>query len=168
MTPHLSSLKFLEKSYRLAIARTDSLMMDINEIKKIIPHRYPFILVDKIIECDMDSRIVGIKNVTANEPFFQGHFPEFPVMPGVLIIEALAQVACILGIKILDRGDPSAVVFTGIDKAKFRRPGVPGDQLRLELTKIKQRGTFFRFEGKAFVEDALATECTIQAMLGKD
>ena len=143
-------------------------MMDINEIKKIIPHRYPFLLVDKIIECDMDSRIVGIKNVTANEPFFQGHFPEFPVMPGVLIIEALAQVACILGIKILDKEGPSAVFFTGIDKAKFRRPVVPGDQLRLELTKIKQRGTFFRFEGKAFVEDALATECTIQAMLGKD
>ena len=128
-------------------------MMDISEIKKIIPHRYPFLLVDKIIECDMDSRIVGIKNVTANEPFFQGHFPE---------------VACILGIKILDREGPSAVFFTGIDKAKFRRPVVPGDQLRLELTKIKQRGTFFRFEGKAFVEDALATECTIQAMLGKD
>ena len=143
-------------------------MMDINEIKKIIPHRYPFLLVDKIIECDMDSRIVGIKNVTANESFFQGHFPESPVMPGVLIIEALAQVACILGIKILDREGPSAVFFTGIDKAKFRRPVVPGDQLRLELTKIKQRGTFFRFEGKAFVEDALATECTIQAMLGKD
>ena len=143
-------------------------MMDISEIKKIIPHRYPFLLVDKIIECDMDSRIVGIKNVTANEPFFQGHFPEFPVMPGVLIIEALAQVACILGIKILDREGLSAVFFTGIDKAKFRRPVVPGDRLRLELTKIKQRGTFFRFEGKAFVEDALATECTIQAMLGKD
>ena len=143
-------------------------MMDINEIKKILPHRYPFLLVDKVIECDMDSRIVGIKNVTANEPFFQGHFPEFPVMPGVLIIEALAQVACILGIKILDREGPSAVFFAGIDKAKFRRPVVPGDQLRLELTKIKQRGTFFRFEGKAFVEDALATECTIQAMLGKD
>ncbi len=142
--------------------------MDINEIKKILPHRYPFLLVDKVIECDMDSRIVGIKNVTVNEPFFQGHFPEFPVMPGVLIIEALAQVACILGIKILNKEGQPAVFFTGIDKAKFRRPVVPGDQLRLELTKIKQRGTLFRFEGKAFVGDALATECTIQAMLGKD
>ena len=77
-------------------------MIDINEIKKIIPHRYPFLLVDKIIECDMESRIVGVKNVTINEPFFQGHFPEFPVMPGVLIIEALAQVACILGMKIMN------------------------------------------------------------------
>ena len=116
-------------------------MIDINEIKKIIPHRYPFLLVDKVIECDMDSRIVGIKNVTANEPFFQGHFPEFPIMPGVLIIEALAQVACILGIKILDKEVGPVVFFTGIDKAKFRRPVVPGDQLRLELTKIKQKGT---------------------------
>ena len=142
--------------------------MDINEIKKILPHKYPFLLVDKVIECDMDSRIVGIKNVTANEPFFQGHFPECPVMPGVLIIEALAQVACILGIKILDKEGEPVVFFTGIDKAKFRRPVVPGDQLRLELTKIKQKGTLFRFEGKAFVGDALATECTIQAMLGKD
>ena len=145
-----------------------SSMMDINEIKKTIPHRYPFLLVDKVIECDMDSRIVGIKNVTVNEPFFQGHFPEFPVMPGVLIIEALAQVACILGVKILGKEGEPSVFFTGIDKAKFRRPVVPGDQLRLELTKIKQRGTLFRFEGKAFVGDALATECTIQAMLGKD
>ena len=143
-------------------------MMDINEIKRILPHRYPFLLVDKVIECDMDSRIIGIKNVTANEPFFQGHFPKFPVMPGVLIIEALAQVACILGAKILNREGEAAVFFTGIDGAKFRKPVVPGDQLRLELTKIKQRGTLFRFEGKAFVEEKLATECTIQAMLGKD
>ena len=143
-------------------------MMDINEIKKIIPHRYPFLLVDKIIECDFESRIVGIKNVTVDEPFFQGHFPEFPVMPGVLIIEALAQTACILGLKILKLEGQGSVFFTGIDAAKFRKPVVPGDQLRMELTKIKQRKSLFRFEGKAFVENALATECTIQAMMGKD
>jgi len=143
-------------------------MMDINEIKKIIPHRYPFLLVDRIIECDFESRIVGIKNVTADEPFFQGHFPEFPVMPGVLIIEALAQTACILGLKILQLEGQSSVFFTGIDAAKFRKPVVPGDQLRMELTKIKQRKSLFRFEGKAFVEDVLATECTIQAMMGND
>ena len=142
--------------------------MDINEIKKIIPHRYPFLLVDRIIECDFDSRIVGIKNVTADEPFFQGHFPEFPVMPGVLIIEALAQTACILGLKILKLEGQGSVFFTGIDRAKFRKPVVPGDQLRLELTKIKQRKSIFRFEGKAFVDDKLATECTIQAMMGKE
>ena len=143
-------------------------MMDINEIKKIIPHRYPFLLVDRIIECDFESRIVGIKNVTADEPFFQGHFPEFPVMPGVLIIEALAQTACILGLKILKLEGKGSVFFTGIDGAKFRKPVVPGDQLRLELTKIKQRKSLFRFEGKAFVDDKLATECTIQAMMGNE
>ena len=143
-------------------------MMDINEIKTIIPHRYPFLLVDRIIECDFDSRIVGIKNVTVDEPFFQGHFPEFPVMPGVLIIEALAQTACILGLKILKLEGQGSVFFTGIDAAKFRKPVVPGDQLRMELTKIKQRKSLFRFEGKAFVENVLATECTIQAMMGKD
>ena len=143
-------------------------MMDINEIRKIIPHRYPFLFVDRIIECDFESRIVGIKNVTADEPFFQGHFPEFPVMPGVLIIEALAQTACILGLKILKLEGKGSVLFTGIDGAKFRKPVVPGDQLRLELTKIKQRKSLFRFEGKAFVDDKLATECTIQAMMGNE
>lgn len=142
-------------------------MLDINEIKKIIPHRYPFLLVDKIIECDDESRIVGIKSVTMNEPFFQGHFPEYPIMPGVLIVEAMAQVACILGMRILKREGRSSVFFTGIDKVKFRKPVVPGDVLRLELTKIKQRGELFRFEGKALVEDKVVTQGTIQAILGK-
>jgi len=143
-------------------------MMDIDEIKRIIPHRYPFLLVDRIIECDMESRIVGIKNVTTNEPFFQGHFPEYPIMPGVLIIEALAQVACILALKKLKKEGHGSVFFTGIDGAKFRQPVRPGDQLRLELEKIKQRGTLFRFQGSAYVEDKLAAECTLQAMLGKE
>lgn len=142
-------------------------MLDINEIKKIIPHRYPFLLVDKIIECDDESRIVGIKSVTMNEPFFQGHFPEYPIMPGVLIVEAMAQVACILGMRILKREGRSSVFFTGIDKVKFRKPVVPGDVLRLELTKVKQRGDLFRFEGKALVEDQVVTQGTIQAILGK-
>ncbi|TDJ58579.1 MAG: 3-hydroxyacyl-ACP dehydratase FabZ [Nitrospina sp.] len=142
-------------------------MLDINEIKKLIPHRYPFLLVDKIIECDDESRIVGIKSVTMNEPFFQGHFPEYPIMPGVLIVEAMAQVACILGMRILKREGRSSVFFTGIDKVKFRKPVVPGDVLRLELTKVKQRGDLFRFEGKALVEDQVVTQGTIQAILGK-
>ena len=143
-------------------------MMDIDEIKRIIPHRYPFLLVDRIIECDMESRIVGIKNVTTNEPFFQGHFPEYPIMPGVLIIEALAQVACILALKILKKEGHGSVFFTGIDEAKFRQPVRPGDQLRLELTKVKQRGTLFRFKGRAYIGDKIAAECALQAMLGKD
>ncbi len=142
-------------------------MLDINEIKKIIPHRYPFLLVDKIIECDDESRIVGIKSVTMNEPFFQGHFPEYPIMPGVLIVEAMAQVACILGMRILKSEGRSSDFFTGIDRVKFRKPVVPGDVLRLELTKVKQRGELFRFEGKALVEDQVVTQGTIQAILGK-
>jgi len=141
--------------------------MDICEIKKVIPHRYPMLLVDRVIESDWENRIVGIKNVTANEPFFQGHFPAFPVMPGVLIIEAMAQVGCILALKILGReGDPS-VFFTGIDEAKFRRPVVPGDQLRMVLEKVKQRGTLFRFKAAAYVGEELAAECTLQAMAAK-
>ena len=143
-------------------------MMDINEIKKIIPHRYPFLLVDRITDCDMESRIVGIKNVTTNEPFFQGHFPDFPIMPGVLIIEALAQVGCILALKILKKEGHGSVFFTGIDNAKFRQPVRPGDQLKLELIKIKERGTLFRFQGNAYVMDKLVAECTLQAILGKD
>ena len=143
-------------------------MIDIDEIKRIIPHRYPFLLVDQITECDMESRIVGIKNITINEPFFQGHFPNFPLMPGVLIIEALAQVACILALKTLKKEGHGSVFFTGIDRAKFRQPVRPGDQLRLELTKVKERGTLFRFQGNAYVKDKLAAECTLQAVLGKD
>ncbi len=142
-------------------------MLDVNDIKKILPHRYPFLLVDRIIECDDDTRIVGIKNVTTNEPFFQGHFPEYPVMPGVLIVEAMAQAACILALRILKREGHASVLFTGIDGVKFRKPVVPGDVLRLELTKIKQRGDLFRFQGQAFVGEQLVTEGTLQAILGK-
>jgi 3-hydroxyacyl-[acyl-carrier-protein] dehydratase len=142
-------------------------MLDINEIKKIIPHRYPFLLVDKIIECDDDSSIVGIKSVTMNEPFFQGHFPEYPVMPGVLIVEAMAQVACILAMRVLKKEGHTSVFFTGIDGVKFRKPVVPGDVLRLELTKTKQRGELFRFDGKALVEEQVVTQGTLQAVLGK-
>jgi 3-hydroxyacyl-[acyl-carrier-protein] dehydratase len=142
-------------------------MFDINEIKKIIPHRYPFLLVDKIIECDDDTNIVGIKSVTMNEPFFQGHFPDFPVMPGVLIVEAMAQVACILAMRVLKKEGHASVFFTGIDGVKFRKPVVPGDVLRLELTKTKQRGELFRFDGKTLVEDQVVTQGTLQAVLGK-
>lgn len=142
-------------------------MLDINEIKKIIPHRYPFLLVDRIIECDDESRIVGLKSVTMNEPFFPGHFPDYPVMPGVLIVEAMAQVACILGMRILKKEGHAAVLFTGIDGVKFRKPVVPGDVLHLELIKTKQRGELFRFDGKATVDGQVVAQGTIQAVLGK-
>ena len=141
---------------------------DIQDIIRILPHRYPFILIDQIIEVKPGESLFAIKNVTINEPFFQGHFPGFPIMPGVLIIEALAQVACILALKVLKKEGHGSVFFTGIDGAKFRRPVRPGDQLRLELTKIKERGTLFRFQGSAYVADTLAAECTLQAILGKD
>lgn len=141
-------------------------MLDIDQIKKILPHRYPMLLVDRIIECDEESKIVGIKCVTANEPFFQGHFPDYPVMPGVLIIEAMAQVACILSLRILKREGNPSVLFTGIDGVKFRKPVRPGDCLRLELTKIKQRGELFRFQGHAFVGDIKVAEGQVQAVLG--
>ena len=142
-------------------------MLDINEIKKILPHRYPFLMVDRIIECDGTSRIVGIKNVTHNEPFFQGHFPQIPVMPGVLIVEAMGQVGCILGMKILKMEGHPLIYFIGMDEVKFRKPVVPGDQLRLELTLIKQRKDLFRFKGNAYVGDKLVAEGVFQAIMGK-
>ena len=140
-------------------------MIDINEIKKYIPHRYPFLLVDKIIEMKKGKRVVGIKNVTTNEPFFQGHFPEFPVMPGVLIIEGMAQTACVLASIELGKSSESIAYFMGIDKAKFRKPVVPGDQLRFELDVIKRRGVIYRFRGNAFVEGKVVAEAEVMATL---
>ncbi|QPJ61150.1 MAG: 3-hydroxyacyl-ACP dehydratase FabZ [Candidatus Nitronauta litoralis] len=140
-------------------------MLDIEDIKKHLPHRPPFLLVDRVIECDDESRIVGIKNVTINEPFFVGHFPQFHVMPGVLIVEALAQVGCILGRRILKPDGDPIVLFMGIDEVKFRKPVVPGDTLRLEMVKIKQRKELFRFQGQAFVDDNLVTQGIFQAMM---
>src|SRR5436189_672656 len=107
------------------------MLMDVNEIQQIIPHRYPFLLVDAIIELEPAKRIVGIKNVTVNEPFFQGHFPGTPVMPGVLIVEAMAQVAAVMVLKELPDRERKLVYFSGIDQARFRQPVVPGDQIRM-------------------------------------
>ena len=140
-------------------------MIDINEIKKRIPHRYPFLLVDKIIEMEKGKRVVGIKNVSPSEPFFQGHFPKFPVMPGVLIIEGMAQTACVFASIEMEKNSESIAYFMGIDKAKFRKPVVPGDQLRFELDVIKRRGTIYRFRGNALVEGKLVAEAEVMAML---
>lgn len=138
-------------------------MMNINEIMQYLPHRYPFLLVDRIIDLQPGKSITGIKNVTFNEPFFQGHFPGQPIMPGVLIIEAMAQVA---GIAAFSSGmEGKAVYFMSIEKAKFRRPVVPGDQLRLEIKVLQQRGNVWKFSGAATVEGKLASEADFTAMV---
>ncbi|MEP7150863.1 MAG: 3-hydroxyacyl-ACP dehydratase FabZ [Nitrospira sp.] len=140
-------------------------VMDSMEIQSILPHRYPFLLVDRIRELDPDRRIVGIKNVSINEPFFQGHFPGRPVMPGVLILEALAQVGGVLAFKSLGSVGRPVVYLTGIDGAKFRKPVVPGDILRLEVDVIKKRAPFWKMQGKAFVDAELVCEAEVTAMV---
>ena len=139
-------------------------MLDINEIMKILPHRYPFLLVDRILEVETGKRIVGYKNVTVNEPFFTGHFPGYPVMPGVLIIEAMAQVAAILAYASSDDSVRSKVTyFVGIDNARFRKPVVPGDQLRLELEAVGCKRGIWIFNGKVLVADKLVAEAELKA-----
>ena len=143
--------------------------MDIKEIQRILPHRYPFLLVDRIIEIELGKKIVGIKNVSINEPFFQGHFPGYPVMPGVLIIEAMAQVGGVLAFKSVEaKMDISnkLVYFTGIDKAKFRKPVIPGDQIRFELEVIQVKEPFWKLKGLAIVDGKKACEAELMAMVG--
>lgn len=132
-------------------------MLDINAIKQILPHRYPFLLVDRILEIEPGKRIVGLKNVTANEAYFNGHFPSYPVMPGVLIIEALAQTGAVAVLNMEEyRG--KLVLFAGIDKVRFRRQVVPGDQLRLEVEVTKLRGRVGKCQARAYVDEDLAVE----------
>ena len=139
-------------------------MLDINEIMKILPHRPPFLLVDRITEMEAGKRIVGLKNVTINEPFFPGHFPGHPVMPGVLIIESMAQVACVLAILSSDESVRSKVTyFAGIDSAKFRKPVFPGDQLRIVAEAVNCKRGIWYFNGKAYVGDKLVTEAELKA-----
>ncbi|HET9961209.1 MAG TPA: 3-hydroxyacyl-ACP dehydratase FabZ [Nitrospiraceae bacterium] len=140
-------------------------VMDNLQIQAVLPHRYPFLLVDRIRELEPDRRIVGIKNVTINEPFFQGHFPGRPVMPGVLILEALAQVGGVLAFKSLGKVGRPVVYLTGIDAAKFRKPVLPGDVLRLEVDVLKKRPPFWKMQGKAFVESELVCEAEVTAMV---
>ena len=140
-------------------------MLDINEIMKTLPHRYPFLLVDRVKELEVNKRIVAIKNVTINEPFFPGHFPGHPIMPGVLIIEAMAQVGGILAYKSQPETEGKVVYFMGIDKAKFRRPVVPGDTLEFVLEVIKQRRNIWVFKAEAFVDGERAAEAEIKATI---
>jgi len=144
-------------------------MMEIKEIMNILPHAYPFLLVDRIIEIEPGKRAVGIKNVTYNEPFFPGHFPGRPIMPGVLIVEAMAQTAGIL----VSNSSPQEqykkpVYFLGIDNVRFRKPVVPGDQLHLEVEITKHRQSIWGFKGKALVDGKLVAEADLLAMLGEE
>jgi len=139
--------------------------MDINEIMAILPHRYPFLLIDRVLEITPKQRIVAIKNVTINEPFFQGHFPGYPIMPGVLIVEAMAQAGgALLLTEIPDRAD-KLMVFTGIEEAKFRRPVTPGDQVRFEVDVLQWRSRAVKMQGKAFVDGKLVCEAIVMCQL---
>ncbi len=139
-------------------------MLDIKEIMGILPHRYPFLMVDRVIEMEPGKRIVGVKNVTINEPFFQGHFPGHPVMPGVLIVEAMAQVAGILAyLSSDDEIRKKVCYFMSIDNARFRKPVVPGDLLRLEMESTMNRRGIWGFNGKAYVDDKLVADADLKA-----
>lgn len=142
-------------------AGSSAVNLDINHIQRLLPHRYPFLLIDRVVELERKHRIVAIKNVSANEPFFQGHFPGVPIMPGVLIVEAMAQSGAVMLFTDLDDRERKLVVFAGIERARFRRPVVPGDQLRLEVVAVAWRRTAGRMQGKAFVDGKLVAEATI-------
>jgi len=145
--------------------RKEGVVFDINAIKKILPHRYPFLLIDKIIDFKMDEKIVGVKNVTSNEPFFEGHFPGQPVMPGVLILEAMAQTGGILLLNGIENPEGKLVFFMSIDKAKFRKPVTPGDQLVFELTMLSRKSKICVMAGKAFVDGTLVAEAEMMASI---
>jgi 3-hydroxyacyl-[acyl-carrier-protein] dehydratase len=140
-------------------------MMNVRDIQKILPHRYPFLLVDRITDLEPKVKAEGLKNVTANEHFFQGHFPDYPIMPGVLIIEAMAQVAGILAFHSGAAGD--SVYFMSIEKAKFRKPVVPGDQLIFKVTVLQNRSNVWKFSGQAFVDEAIVAEADFTAMVSE-
>ena len=139
-------------------------IVEVNEIMKRIPHRYPFLLVDRVLELEPGKRGVGIKNVTVNEPFFQGHFPGIPIMPGVLIIEAMAQLGAVIVLG-MPENQGKLALFAGIDNVRFRRQVVPGDQLRLEVEITRLRGTIGKGKGRAFVDGELAVEGEIMFAL---
>lgn len=137
------------------------MILEIQEILDLLPHRYPFLLLDRVVEFERAKRLVAIKNVTINEPFFQGHFPGYPIMPGVLVIEAMAQAGGILMMSEFPDRHSKLVVFTGIERAKFRRPVTPGDQLRFEIEVLAFRSRAGRMQGKATVDGKLACEATL-------
>lgn len=139
--------------------------LDILEIMAILPHRYPFLLIDRVVEMERKQRIVAIKNVTINEPHFTGHFPDYPIMPGVLMVEAIAQTGGALLLTEIPNRDQMLMVFTGIESAKFKRPVVPGDQLRIEVTVLNWRTRFVKMQGHITVEGKTACEAVVTCML---
>jgi 3-hydroxyacyl-[acyl-carrier-protein] dehydratase len=144
-------------------------VIDINRVMQMIPHRYPFLMVDKVIDVRPNVGATGIKNVSIGEPCFQGHFPNLPIMPGVLIIEAIAQTAAVLVVETLGPGvEGKPVYFMSVDNARFRRPVLPGDTLHIEVNKERSRGNVWRFKGEAKVEGVLMAEATVTAMIMAD
>jgi 3-hydroxyacyl-[acyl-carrier-protein] dehydratase len=148
-----------------APASGDNLTLDIEDILRILPHRYPFLLVDRITHLTRTKRIVAIKNVTVNEPFFVGHFPDHPIMPGVLVVEAMAQAGGVLLLTEFPDRAEKLLLFTGIERARFRRPVRPGDQLRIEVDVVAWRGTAGRMQGKAYIGEKLACEAIVTCRL---
>lgn len=142
--------------------------IDQAEIQTLLPHRYPFLLVDRVTELEPNRRVVGIKNVTVNEPFFPGHFPGRAIMPGVLIIEAMAQTGGVLVFKSVGSITKPIVFLTGIEEARFRKPAVPGDQLRFEIEVLKKRPPFWKMQGKAFVDNEVICEAVVTAMVTEE
>ena len=155
----------MDATMQSAPPETGKQTLNIGELIELLPHRYPMLLIDRIVEIVRAKRIVAIKNVTINEPFFAGHFPGYPIMPGVLIVEAMAQAgAALLFTEVQDRED-KLLVFTGIERARFRRPVTPGDQLRIEVDVLAFRGTAGRLQGKAYVGDKLVCEGVVTCRL---
>lgn len=148
------------------LAEQEGLSLDIERIMQMIPHRYPFLMIDRVVAIVPETTAIGIKNVSINEPFFQGHFPQRPVMPGVLIIEAMAQTAAVLVVHTLGTASEGKLVyFMSVDSARFRRPVVPGDQLRIHVSKQRSRGNVWKFSGEAKVNGTLVAEATYAAMI---
>ena len=160
---HKGTVLFVRELLRTA--KEETTVLGIEEIMKVLPHRYPFLLVDRILEMEEGKRVVGIKNVTINEPFFQGHFPGHPIMPGVLIVEAMAQVGGMLMLASIREPDSKVVYFTSLDNVKFRRPVKPGDQLRIELDVVQVRGPLCKVHGVARVDGEVVCEADMAAMV---
>ena len=146
---------------------SENKILNINEIMKLLPHRYPFLLVDKLEIEEAGKKGIGLKNLTINEEFFQGHFPGNPIMPGVLQIEAMAQTAGLLVLSAMENPEGHSVLFMAINEAKFRKPVLPGDQLKMHVEKIKERRNVYVFKGAAYVDDILVSEAEFTAMIIK-